>query len=40
MVLYRKLYDIDRNGLKKMQKKWKPLFQYSKQQWQEIKSMK
>ena len=30
MVLYKKLYDIDRNGLKKMQKKWKPIFQYSK----------
>jgi hypothetical protein len=28
--LYKKLYDIDRNGLKKAQKKWKPIFQYTK----------
>ena len=30
MVLYKKLYDIDRNGLKRAQKKWKPIFQYTK----------
>ena len=28
--MYKKLYDIDRNGLKKAQKKWKPIFQYTK----------
>ena len=29
-VLFKKLYDIDRNGLKRAQKKWKPIFQYTK----------
>ena len=29
-VLFKKLYDIDRNGLKRAQKKWKPIFQYAK----------
>ena len=29
-VLFKKLYELDKNGLKKAKKKWKPIFQFTK----------